>query len=348
MKFPGILSRCFRRLCCALLMASMWPLAAAASEAGGRQYTVPASSSNPSAIPVLLYYPTQAQPRTINMGPWPVRVAMEAAPDAKVKGLIVISHGMRGGEMVHSSLAEALARAGYLVAALRHPGDNWQDASLKTQEPPSAYFTERPKQVSRVIDALLNDAEWKDRIAADAHGPRIGAVGHSAGGYTVLALAGGQVDLSRMDAHCKTHRTDDQVFCGMGRANQPSPAAPVLLLPSAIDPRVRAVVAMAPLSLVFTASSLADIKIPVAVYAGTLDRFLQPQFHAEWVAKNVPHAELHLIPNAGHYAFMDRPSFSIQMLDGDAAADSPDFDRKTFLTQLGTELPVFFDKAFFQ
>jgi predicted dienelactone hydrolase len=150
-----------------------------------------------------------------------------------------------------------------------------------------------------------------------------------------------------MDAHCENHRTDDPVFCGMGRANQPHPAAP-LLLPSAIDPRVRSVVAMAPLSLVFTASSLADIKIPVAVYAGTLDRFLQPQFHAEWVAKNVPRAELHLIPNAGHYAFMDRPSFPIQMLDGDAATDPPGFDREVLLAQLRAELPVFFDKTFSQ
>jgi predicted dienelactone hydrolase len=36
--------------------------------------------------------------------------------------LIVLSHG--GTELGHSSLAEALAQGGYLVAALRHPGDN--------------------------------------------------------------------------------------------------------------------------------------------------------------------------------------------------------------------------------
>jgi predicted dienelactone hydrolase len=38
--------------------------------------------------------------------------------------LIVLSHGNSGTELGHSSLAEALAQGGYLVAALRHPGDN--------------------------------------------------------------------------------------------------------------------------------------------------------------------------------------------------------------------------------
>jgi predicted dienelactone hydrolase len=65
------------------------------------------------------------------------------------------------------------------------------------QEPAGAFFTERPFHVSRVIDALLSDAEWKDRIATDTQGPRVGAMGHSAGGYTAIALAGGQVDLSK-------------------------------------------------------------------------------------------------------------------------------------------------------
>src|SRR5262249_47349060 len=148
-----------------------------------------------------------------------VRVAIQAPPDAKVKGLIVVSHGTGGAEQVHSSLAEALARAGYLVAALRHPGDNWQDRSL-WQKPPGAYFIERPRQVSRVIDALLADAEWKDRIAADSRGPRIGVLGHSAGGYTVVALAGGQVDLSRITNHCRANRADDPILCGMGRSDQ--------------------------------------------------------------------------------------------------------------------------------
>ena len=72
------------------------PSAVTAGEAGLRQYTVAASASSPEAIPVLLYYPTQAPARAIPMGPFTVHVAMQAPPDAKFKGLILLSHGTRG------------------------------------------------------------------------------------------------------------------------------------------------------------------------------------------------------------------------------------------------------------
>ena len=140
---------------------------------------------------------------------------------------------------------------------------------------PGAFFTERPRQASRVIDALLSDPDWKDRIATDAKGPRIGVLGHSAGGFTALALAGGQSDLSRIGAHCEKERADDPLFCSMGRTGQPSQGQPSQGLPALApitDKRVRAVVAMAPMGVVFTASSLAGIDIPVSVYAAQNDR----------------------------------------------------------------------------
>ncbi|SED99645.1 alpha/beta hydrolase family protein [Bradyrhizobium erythrophlei] len=323
----------------------MSPTAAEAAEAGWRQLTIPVSPTNPTAIPVALYYPTQTPARAIPMGAFTVRVAIGAPPDAKFKGLIILSHGTGGSEIGHTSLAEALAQHGYLVAALRHPGDNWEDHSI-WQQPPGTFFTERPRQASRVIDALLAAPEWKDKIATDAQGPRIGAAGHSAGGYTVIALAGGQVELSRIGEHCKTDSKDDPLFCSMGGGSKSPPAT--TLLPPATDPRVRAVVAMAPAGVFFTAASLATIKTSTAVYAAERDRWLVPRFHAEWVAQNVPHAEFHMIPNAWHFAFMDRPGTPIQTLDGDAAADPPGFDRELLLTQLRNDLPAFFDKAFAQ
>lgn len=327
-------------MCCGLL-----PATAMAAEPGWRSYTVPASGAAAEPTAVALYYPTQAPARAIAMGPFTVRVAIQAPPDARVKGLIVLSHGTGGSELGHSSLAEALARNGYLVAALRHPGDNYQDRSL-WQTPPGAYFTERPRQASRVIDALLADPDWRDRIATDARGPRIGALGHSAGGYTVVALAGGQAVLSRFAEHCRTNRADDPILCGMGRSDQAPSAEP--LLPSTADTRVRAIVAMAPLGVMFTPASLAGIRTPTAIYAAELDRWLVPRFHADWIAQNVPGVAFHRIANAWHFAFMDRPAMPIPTADGDAAADPPGFDRAALLARLAVELPAFFDKALAQ
>lgn len=83
---------------------------------------------------------------------------------------------------------------------------------------PERYFDERPRQASRVIDAILADPAWKDRIASDSRGPRVGALGHSAGGYTVLALAGARPDLSRTRKHCQAEASEDPIFCGVGRS----------------------------------------------------------------------------------------------------------------------------------
>lgn len=335
-------SRWLWPLCATLVAAAITPSAAAAAEAGFRRYTVAASAANADEIPVALYYPTQATPREIAMGPFTVRVAMQAPPDDAVKGLIVLSHGTGGSELGHSSLAEALARSGYLVAALRHPGDNFQDRSL-WQRSPGAFFTERPQQVSRLIDALLADPQWKDRIAADARGPRIGALGHSAGGYTVVALAGGQADLSRILAHCEKERADDPIFCGMVKTGDAGQAAPPLA--AGTDTRVRAIVAMAPLGVMFTPGSLSAIRVPALVYAAERDRWLVPRFHAAWIAENVPGAAFQPVPGAWHFAFMDRASTPIPTPDGDAGADAPGFDRAAFLARLRGEVVAFFDKA---
>jgi predicted dienelactone hydrolase len=324
-----------------VLVAPVW-----ATEAGWRRMTVPAAIAGAKTTEVALFYPTQAPARAIGMGPFTTRVAIDAAPDAGVKGLIVLSHGTGGSELGHSSLAEAIARRGYLVASLRHPGDNWQDRSL-FQDGPGGYFSERPRQISRVIDALLRDPDWKDRIARDARGPRVGALGHSAGGYSVLALAGGQPDLPRLAAHCREHRAEDPVFCSVGQVEGGAaarPAAPAAKAPL-LDPRVRAVAALAPVGAVFSADSLARIKVPVALYEAGADRFLVPRFHSDWIARHLPGVERHPEPQALHFAFMDTPSMPIQTEDGDIGADSPGFDRKAFLQRLGRELPDFFDRA---
>jgi predicted dienelactone hydrolase len=315
-----------------------------AYEVGWMQIQVAGATPDAPTTTVALFYPTLAAPRAIAMGPFAINAAIGGKPADKVKALILLSHGIGGSELGHSALAQALARNGYLVAALRHPGDNWQDRSL-IEKSPERYFDERPRQASRVIDWVLADPMWKDRIATDSQGPRVGALGHSAGGYTVLALAGARPDLSRIRKHCQAEASEDPIFCGVGRpavAMPPSPAA----TPSLRDERVRAIVAMAPAGVVLTAESLATVRPATMIYEAELDRFLVPRFHAEWVAGNLPAPNLHRVPNAWHFAFMDTPSMSLPSPDGDVAANPPGFDREAFLKQLAEEVTAFFDKAF--
>src|SRR5678815_706869 len=192
---------CLLRRILASLATLLIAAHAHAYEAGWMQIQVAGTTADAPTTTVALYYPTMAAPRAVAMGPFALDVAIGGKPVDKVKALILLSHGIGGSELGHSVLAQALARDGYLVAALRHPGDNWQNRSL-IEKSPERYFDERPRQACRVIDAILADPAWKDRIASDSRGPRVGALGHSAGGYTVLALAGARPDVSRIRQHC--------------------------------------------------------------------------------------------------------------------------------------------------
>ena len=335
---------CLLRRILASLATMLIAAHAHAYEAGWMQIQVAGTAPDASTTTVALYYPTMALPRAVAMGPFALDVAIGAEPVDKVKALILLSHGIGGSELGHSVLAQALARNGYLVAALRHPGDNWQDRSL-IEKRPERYFDERPRQASRVIDAILADPAWKDRIASDGQGPRVGALGHSAGGYTVLALAGARPDLSRVRKHCQVEAPEDPIFCGMGRSDAAMATSPAATS-SLKDERVRAIVAMAPAGVLLTAESLATVRAATMVYEAELDRFLVPRFHAEWVASNLPAANPHRVPNAWHFAFMDSPTMSIPSPDGDVAANPLGFDRGAFLKQLADEITAFFDKAF--
>lgn len=112
------------------------------------------------------------------------------------------------------------------------------------------------------------------------------------------------------------------------------------------DPRIRAVMALAPMGAAFSASSLASIAVPVAIYAGEKDTFLVPRFHAEWVMQNMRSASttLQFVPNAGHYAFMNTPTIDLPSPDGSVARDPQGFDRAAFLDRMAQESVTFFEK----
>ena len=313
---------------------------ARAQHAGYRTLTI---AGDPPTT-VALFYPTAAPDRVVPMGPWLPAVAQGApASDAQFKGLILISHGTGGTELNHHNLATRLAREGYLVAAVRHAGDNWQDRSLIAS---GRYFSERPLQLSRVLDALLASPEWGARIPTD----HIGAVGHSAGGYSVLALAGAQAEAQRSTQHCAAVQ-DDPGYCSLAKgaavAQAPgtpaaSTAAPATQPVSVADRRIRAVVVLAPMAVVFTPQSLAAISVPVLIIMAERDAVLNGKYHGGYVAANLPKAQVSTVGGAGHFAFMAQPTFPLPSAAGDAAANPPGFDRGAFLPALESQVTEFF------
>jgi predicted dienelactone hydrolase len=337
------LLRVFRRprALTAMALLSLSGLAGA-QHAGYRTFTV----AGDSPATVALFYPSALAGRTVPMGPWQPLVAPGApVAETQLKGLILLSHGTGGTQLNHHNLGTRLARDGYLVAAVLHQGDNWQDRSLVTS---GRYFSERPRQLSRVLDALLASPEWGPRIPAG----RIGAVGHSAGGYSVLALAGGQAEPRRAAQHCRTVQ-DDPGFCSLAKgpagpassglegASTASTTGPEQRI-SVSDPRIRAVVALAPMAVVFTSESLAAIKVPVRVIMAERDVVLNGKYHGGHVVASLPSAQASTVAGAGHFAFMAQSSVPLPSAAGDAAANPPGFDRVAFLPELENQVAAFF------
>lgn len=203
----------------------------AQSNIGFRTIEVPDPQGAPIAVGV--WYPTTAPATGPIRGLGSETVAAGAPIDGQGLPLVVMSHGNGGWFGGHHDTAEALARAGFVVAALTHTGDNYKDQSQATD------MANRPRQLHVLIDYMLKD--WSDHARLDAG--RVGAFGFSSGGFTVLAAAGGEPrPATTFPGHCLRH--PDNYDCKL-TAKQPLPAH-VLTATWVHDARIKAVVSAAP------------------------------------------------------------------------------------------------------
>jgi len=274
-------------------------------------------------MPVTLSYPTSQPVSPHRVGEFTLQVALNAAPLAGRFPLVVMSHGSGGSAVPDHALASTLVRAGFVVAQPLHQGNNHLDNSLAGP----ATFQRRPGEAIQVIDALAQDPQWSGRLHLD----RVGVHGMSAGGATALALAGAQWRMLNLVRHCDRHGLADEGFCFQG-ANEPEVRTarqsryksarywPEFVLPADLkmvhggrtptaenpdprpDPRVTAVTLMVPVAALFSAESLARIRIPVGLVSAQNDEVLVPRFHSGHVLQHCTTCK-HLadLPNAGHF-----------------------------------------------
>ena len=159
-----------------------------------------------------------------------------------------------------------------------------------------------------MLDRLLEDSLWGSRIDAQ----RIAAAGHSAGGYSVLALLGAIYKPLRMAQYCA--RQSDVRECNLadGADLQSIDFSATKL--SYRDPRIKAVAAMAPaLGPGITLESLSSIEKPVLIIAATNDNLLRYELNAAHYAENIPNSEILPLSQGGHFVFMPQCSFMGQV-----------------------------------
>jgi predicted dienelactone hydrolase len=296
----------------------------AAREAGFEQVTTP------QGVEVGIWYPAEGPARTVPIGAGVQTVVPDAPLPAGQHALVVISHGTGGAFSSHADTAVALARAGFIVAALTHPGDNWRDQSK------ASTVEDRPRALSALIDYMLTD--WRGHGGVDAG--HIAAFGFSSGGFTVLAAAGGRPDLSLVAGHCAAHPAwfDCRLL-----ASHPRGALPVWTQQG--DPRIKALVVAAPaLGFTFGRTGLAGVTIPVQLWRADSDEILPAPDYADAVREALPRSpEFHGVPNAGHFDFL-LPCLSPDTVPV-ICRSAPGFDRTAFHRDFNEQVVRFLSAA---
>ncbi len=277
---------------------------------------------NDRPLEMVVWYParTTATPQLIAddivfVGASAVR---DAPPTVGEHPLLVLSHGYRGNWSNQAWLATALARQGYIVAAVNHPGTTTHDRSPQA----AAQLWQRPADISRVIDAVTARPEQLGAVSMH----RIAVAGHSLGGWTALELAGSRFDPERFAKDCAAHQklASCSVYKTINVAD--TPESKRRMSADLSDKRVSAIVSLdLGLSRGMTDASLAALPVPTLVIgAGVPSEDLPAQLESANLAQRLPSATSQYveISDASHFSFMAacKPG-AVALLEEDSPGD---------------------------
>jgi predicted dienelactone hydrolase len=277
--------------------------ALADDQVGFRHFQVPGGLSG-RGLDAVVWYPADAGGTPITVGENPVLTGQPAHLDAPALAgqhpLVILSHGYGGNWTNQDWLAVALVQHGYVVAALNHPGTTTKDMNRAS----GAQLWERPRDISRLIDALAADSVWSGIVSQY----RVAAIGHSLGGWTVMELAGGRFDADRLEVDCRGNPqlAACQAYLALG-AGQDAASRAALAQPRT-DPRIRVVVSLdLGLARGFDPASLAQVNIPVLIIAaGAPNPHMPAALESGYLAAKLPSGSTRYleVPDAAHFSFL--------------------------------------------
>lgn len=280
----------------------------------------------------LAFYPSNASEHVSSLEGY----SIEATEDSRIAigryPMLMLSHGNAGTPLALHDLITSMTRKGFVVVAVFHPGDNYKDHSRLGA---LSNLYGRPMQISAAITAALGDPT----LSPFVDDKQVGVIGYSAGGETALILSGAQPDLQRLRRYCAEQPQDMDACKTQGEL-----VADREDLTAAADPRVHALLLMAPLGLMFGRHTLSEVHVPTLIYSGDRDQLLMLDKNAGALARKLPnHPELRLIAGGGHFVFM-APCSDAQKASAPGLCNDPgEVDRAAVHRSLISDAGRFFD-----
>lgn len=294
------------------------------------------TDANGRLIQLDLWYPTTAteQPHSYNFGMGSIAKGAAVAGDALP--VIILSHGSMGAASNYSWIAEPLARHGYIVLGVSHYGESPVFGPTTINPANVSHFGDRTRDTNVALDFLLSKSPYATRVDPK----RIGAIGHSAGGATVLMLAGAAFSVADMRPHCAQALATDK-GCQYPVGPPTSDQAPV---PSPTP--IKAFVVMDPAAGPgFSEASLSALTTPSLVIGSADNDFLPFVTHAGRVGDLLGAAEtIRLTSGEGHFVYVDRCSLPINVMGVKLCTDRDGVDRDATHATLAPKILAFFDK----
>lgn len=279
-------------------------------------------------LPVYLLYPTEASARAVAFGPYSLELAMDAEPAPGRWPLVALSHGNGGTPWAYRGLAVELVRAGHAVVVLEHLGNSRSDNSLADTD---ENLLNRSRQLCAALDAALARPEVAPERAA--------VLGHSLGGFTAAAVAGGNAMTLPREV-IAAHRTPT------GELALPADELARLAypLPTQRHRAVGALILLAPGLGYFQATgALAELRGPILVRTAEHDPICPTggvRLALRSLAAGV-HLDLAEVAGAGHFSFQSPFPPALCRPDFPPANDPPGFDRAAYQRTLAAELVAF-------
>ncbi|MET3580900.1 putative dienelactone hydrolase [Mesorhizobium robiniae] len=275
---------------------------ASASEfVGVRQISAP-SKERGSDLAVTVWYPADPGGKPVTLGESVFFVGTDAMLEAPISRgkypLILLSHGagLGGTPQAMSWIATPLAKQGFIVVAPTHPGN--AGANRSAAETMKLWL--RPADITATLDAIEKDAPFKDSLEAG----KVGALGLSAGGNTVLALVGARIDPIRLASYCDTDALNPSL-CGWVRQSGVDLHAMDMKLAGRNneDRRIQFAMAIDPAPVdVFQTNTFSEVSIPVEIVNLGRPGKIPRTALASGIAKAIPEGKYSTIEDASHYS----------------------------------------------